>query len=328
MFTLFSMLTSVVFILMLLVAAVRPAHSKLNLFELERRSKIGDRQAKKDLTRERLLRNVVSIQKILLALLQVAAFTFAELAFGMWFGIFIALLIAFGCESIAHLSFIRHTSQKIYNQIEPSVLMFIKKNPFLFRIISGSYKVGDYYNLRIDSREELQHLITESDSVLTSDEKKLIVHSLTFNDRLVKTIMTPRSKIVSIDKAEFLGPLVLDDLHKVGHSRLPVTNGDVNHIVGTLNLKSLLTLDIKKSSTVEKAMDSKVYYINEEQTLHHALVALLHTHHHLLVVVDELKETVGILTLEDIIEALIGRQVVDCFNDHDNLHAVASRKKA
>lgn len=328
MFTLFSILTAVVFILMLLVAAVQPAHSKLNLFELERRSKIGDKQAKKDLARERLLRNIVSMQKILLALLQVAAFTFAELAFGMWFGIFVALLIAFGCESIAHLSLIRHTSQKIYNRIEPSILVFIKKNPFLFRVISGRYRVGDYYNLRIDSREELQHLISESDSVLTSDEKKLVVHSLTFNDRLVKTIMTPRSKIVSIDKAEFLGPLMLDDLHKVGHSRLPVVNGDINCIVGILNLKSLLSLDSKKSLTAEKAMESRVYYINEEQTLHHALVALLHTHHHLLVVVDESKETVGILTLEDIIEALIGRQVVDCFNDHSDLHAVASRKKA
>lgn len=329
MFTFYFTLTIIVFILMLLVAAAQPMHSEYNMFELERRSKLGDRQAKRELAREKSLGDIVSMQKIIVALLQVASFTLAELAFGMWVGITVALLIAFGCESIAHLSLCRHIAQRIYNKIEPTILKFIKNNAFLFKIISGKSKFGNYYNLRIDSREELQHLIAESDSVLTPDEKKMIVHSLSFNDRLVSSIMTPCHKIVSISRLEFLGPLTLDELHKVGHSWLPVIDGDLDHIIGILNTKDLMTLDIKRSLTAEKAMQSKkVYYIREDQTLHYALVALLHTHHHILIVVNESKETVGILTLEDIIKALLGRELVDEFKDHANLHAVASRRKA
>jgi len=328
MFTFYAISTFVVFTLTLLVAAIRPVHSKMNMFELERRSKKGDKQAKSALEREKMLGSVVSLQKIVVAVLQVASFTFAELAFGMIFGIFVAFLIAFGCETIAHHSFFRKLSRKIYSRIEPAILLFIKRNPSLFRIISGAPKMGDYYDLRISSREELQHLVSESDSVLSSDEKKLIVHSLSFNDRLVSSTMTPREKIISINKNEFLGPLLLDDLHKVGHSWLPVVDDNLDHVAGILNIKGLLALDSKKSMTAGKAMQSKVYYIREDQTLHYALVALLHTHHHLLVVVNEARETVGILTLEDIIEALLGREIVDDFIDHDNLRAVSSRKKA
>ena len=328
MFMFYSIATFVVFILTLLVAAVRPPHSKINLYELERRSKNGDKQSKQALSREKMLGSVISLQKIIVAVLQVASFTFAELAFGMLFGIFIAFLLAFGCESIAHLTFFRETSIKIYNRLEPALLRFIKRTPMLFRIISGAPRFGDYYNLRIDSREELQHLVAESDSVLTTDEKKLIVHSLSFNDRPIHSIMTPRRDIVGISKDEFLGPLMLDDLHKVGHSSMPVIDGDLDHIIGVLNIKGLLTLDSKKSTTAEKEMQSKVYYVREDQTLHHALVALLHTHNHLLIVINEVGETVGILTLEDIIEALLGREIVDEFNDHGNLKAVASRKNS
>ena len=171
----------------------------------------------------------------------------------------------------------------------------------------------------------MQHLVAESDGVLTFNEKKLIVNSLSFNDQLVKTVMTARNDISSIDKSEFLGPLALNDLHKVGFSRLPVVDKDIDHVVGILNIKNMLTLDIKNSMTAEKAMDPKVYYIHESQTLQHALAAFLRTHHPLLVVVNESRETVGLLALEDVIEALIGRKIIDEFDSHDSLAAVASR---
>jgi len=160
---------------------------------------------------------------------------------------------------------------------------------------------------------------------LTADEKRLVIHSLSFNDQLINTIMTPRSMIVSIDHLDFLGPLRLDDLHKTGHSRLPVINEDIDHIVGILQISNLLALDVKKSTTAEKAMDPKVYYIREDQTLNHALAAFIRTRHHLFIVVNQFRETVGILSLEDVIEALIGRKIVDEFDQHDDLRAVALR---
>jgi len=327
MLILFDILAFVTFILMLLVASSQPVHSRISVFELERRAKLGNKEAKKDLERERLLGGVLSIKNIVLVILQISSFSFFELGFGMLAGIVSAFVIALGTESLSRWKLFRHFSRKIYAVIEPSMLKFVRKHPLLFRVISGSSGGKDYYDFRIDSREELQHLVTASDSVLTSDEKQLIVHSLTFGDRLVSAVMTPSHMIVTINKSEFLGPLMLNDLHKVGHNHLPVIDGDLNHVIGMLNLKSLMKLDNKKSLTAEKAMDPKIYYIREDETLHHALVAFLHTHHHLLIVINEAKETVGILALEDIIESLLGRKIVDEFDEYDDLRAVAARKK-
>ncbi len=72
-------------------------------------------------------------------------------------------------------------------------------------------------------------------------------------------------------------------------------------------------------------MEKKVYYINQAQTLQHALAAFLSTQHHLFVVVNGYRETAGILTLEDCIEALLGRKIIDEFDTHDDLRVVASR---
>jgi len=114
-------------------------------------------------------------------------------------------------------------------------------------------------------------------------------------------------------------------LHQKGHSRLPVIDGDIDHVIGILHLQSLLALDIKRSVTAEKAMEPRVYYIRQDQTLQHALAAFLRTHHHLFIVVNEFRETVGLLTLEDVIEALLGRKIIDEFDAHDDLRAVALR---
>jgi CBS domain containing-hemolysin-like protein len=131
--------------------------------------------------------------------------------------------------------------------------------------------------------------------------------------------------IDTIHHNEFLGPLTLDELHKKGHSRLPVIKHDIDHVIGILHLQSLLALDIKRSVTAEKAMDSKVHYIHQDQTLQHALAAFLRTKHHMFIVVNEFRETVGLITLEDTMEALLGRKITDEYDTHEDLRAVALR---
>jgi magnesium and cobalt transporter len=118
---------------------------------------------------------------------------------------------------------------------------------------------------------------------------------------------------------------VLDELHKTGHSRFPVIDTDIDHIVGVLHIKDLLRVGAKDSETAEQAMEKRVFYINQEQTLDHALAAFIKTRHHLFVVVNGYRETAGVLTLEDVMEALLGREIVDEFDLHDDLRAVAAR---
>jgi len=323
--TFLAILTFVVFVLLLIAAGARPSSGPMSIFELDRRTVKGDEVAKRMLRREQLLADVMSLQRVLVALLFVVTILLCVATFGWLVGTLIAVFIAIEYGAIARLPFIKKHSGKLYLRAEPYILNFIEKFPSLFAVIRSVPRDSSELNIQIDSKEELQHLINQSGVALSPDEKRLIVHGLSFSDQLVSSIMTPKSVIDSINRAEFLGPLALDIIHKTGHSRLPVIDGDIDHVVGILHAQSLLALDNKRSVTAEKAMESRVLYIREDQTLQHALAAFLRTHHHLLIVINEFRETAGLITLEDVIEALLGRKIIDEFDAHDDLRAVALR---
>jgi len=315
----------VVIVLLALVSGIDPRPSTLGAFELKRRREAGDRTAAEALRRDTLLADVLSLQRVVAAILLVIFVPVAVATFGWFFGIVVAIVVALEYGTLGRTDVVRRQARKLYTRYEPDVLRFVEKFTSVFRVIRSVSPV-EAVQKRLESREELGHLVEGSGTLLSADEKKLILHGLQFNIREVSEVMTPRGVIDSISQKELLGPLVLDDLHKTGHSRFPVIDGDIDHVVGMLYIQDLLTLDAKKrSATVEKAMEPRVFYIHENQTLDHALAAFLRTRHHLFVVVNEYRETVGLLSLEDVIEALLGRKIVDEFDAHEDLRAVAAR---
>lgn len=324
MFVFLTVVTIIVFILLIVVAGARPIRSTMSLFELQRRADDEDQTAAKLLRRERLLCGIYSLQRILTAFLLAITILLLVATFGWLWGTLLALIVSLAYGALSRQAAIERLSRYLYNKIEPALLKFIERFPRLSEIIR-SVPMAEGDNKQLGSRQELQHLVAQSGSVLTDDEKKLIAHSLSFETQPVSEVMTPRSMIDSVPKTELLGPLVLDKLHKTGHSRFPVTDGDIDHVVGMLYIQDLLTLGKKKSATAAKTMEPRVFYIRQDQTLSHALAAFLRTHRHLFIVVNEYRETVGLLTLEDVIEALIGREIVDEFEVHEDLRAVAAR---
>lgn len=324
MFTFLVILLAVVFVKLVLVTGVRPSPSRISNYELERRDAIGDQEAASELRRQQLILDVVSFQRVIVALLLVVFVAVSVVTFEWFFGIIISVIVALEYGAIARIGFLQQWGQKLYGKHEQQILRFVERFSGVFRFVRGA--VPEQPVPRLDSKQELEHLVVESGAVLSHDEKKLITNSLKFDERKVSEIMTPRSVIDSISKRELLGPLVLDDLHKTGHSRFPIIDGDIDHVVGMLHIQDLLTVDARRrSTTTEKAMEPRVFYIKEDQSLQHALAAFLRTRHHLFVVVNEFRETVGLLSLEDIIEALIGRKIVDEFDSHEDLRVVALR---
>jgi CBS domain containing-hemolysin-like protein len=324
MMTFLTVVVVILFIVLVAVASIRPARSSLSLFELERRADAHDHSAEEELRRERLLTDIESLQRVLSALLLVIFVAMSVATFGWLLGTVVALVVALEYGAIARLKFIATRANRLYEKYESHLLHFVEKFAVVFRFIRNTSPAESA--AKLSSKEELNHLVAESGSVLSNDERTLIVNGLGYETRLVSEVMTPRSVIDSVSKTEHLGPLTLDDLHKKGHSRFPVTNGDIDHVVGMLHVHDLLTIDAKRRSTsVEKAMEPRVFYIKDDQTLQHALAAFLRTHHHLFVVVNEFHETVGLLSLEDVIEALLGRKIIDEFDAHEDLRVVAAR---
>lgn len=311
--------------LLVAIAAIRMLRTSMSRFELERRAKVGDEVAQTILHREARLSDLLSVQRALIALLIISIVLTSVSIFGWVVGSIVALVISLEYGLLSRQAIVNKLVQKHYDAFEPKLLGWIEKAPFLFSVLR-TVTIEPIPDPELRSKEQLLHLVERSHDIVSDTQKSLIKHGLTFGAKLVADIMTPRSVIDSIASSELLGPLVLDDLHKTGHSRFPVIEGDIDHVVGMLHIRDLLTLDAgKNTTTAAKAMEQRVFYIKESQTLEHALAAFLKSHHHLFVVVNEYRETVGLLSLEDVIETLLGREIVDEFDTHEDLRVVAAR---
>ena len=325
MFTFLFIVTVLVFVGLVIVAAMRPVYSPYSLSELERRAK-HTAAFKRELERQKQLGDIQTLLRVVTELLFVITTLLLVVTFGWFFGIVFAVIVALFYPALARLKLFTRPGWSLYDSLEPSLLTFVKKFHKLFLFLRDTPFYHPEQYRRFDSREELSELINEAKEVLSSEERTLISSALIFQDKTVESIMTPKNVIDSIKKTEFLGPLVLDELSALGHSRLPVIDKDIHHVVGILHLRDLLSLDNKRSVTVEKAMEPRVYYIHHQDTLEHALAAFLRTRHHLFIVINDERETVGLLTLEDVIEALIGRRIVDEDDIHEDLRAVSKRQ--
>ena len=313
----------VIFLLLLAVTAMYPPRPTLSHFELQRRADNGDKEADLALDRLDLRADIITFLRIIEVLLLVVTVLLSIVAFGWLVGTIIAVVVALEYAAVARLQPVKALSQKLYDKIEPTIIDVVDTLHVPLRFVRGY--IEEAHPRLVGSREELLHVIHESKGVLGTDETRLITHALAFGDLTVSKVMTPRSMIDTISQEELLGPLVLSDLHATGHTRIPVIEGDIDHVVGTLYLQDLLIVAGSKTKKASHAMEPIVFYIHEEQTLSHALAAFLKTHHHLFIVVNQYRETVGLLTLEDVIEALIGRKIIDEFDTHEDLRVVAAR---
>ena len=182
-------------------------------------------------------------------------------------------------------------------------------------------------SLPFHSKEELIDIVKRSESairVLTSDERGIVGHALTFGDKIIGDVMVPRRVVKGVSVEAQVNIKLLKNLHDSGFSRFPVFEGDLDHIVGTLYLKDLVGQAKTNVKKIKDICDSQVYFVNQNKTLNHALNAFLRTKHHLFIVVNEFEEMTGVITIEDIIEQMMGRKIIDEFDRYDDLREVAA----
>lgn len=178
----------------------------------------------------------------------------------------------------------------------------------------------------IHSKEELLEILEATASKLdpvSQDELSIAEHALTFGDKLIGSVMTPKSVVKMIDANAVLGPIVLAELHDSGFSRFPVYKEKEDMIVGTLFLKD--TSEVRTSVKVSEVMHKQVYFVNERAGLDQALNAFLRTHHHQFIVVNEFEDIVGVISIEDVLEQIVGKEIVDEFDQFEDMRAVAQK---
>lgn len=299
--------------------AVQLRSAGLSPFELKRRAESGDGDARKLDEREQLLPRLRTLRRIIEAVCLVLATALTIVVFGWLLGTVVASVLSLLVGTIARLRPVTGFANRFYESREQPLLDMVGGWQWLDWLRGVTQEHRDAI---ATSKAELGYIVERSAGVLTRDELLRIQAGLALDSHSVEDVMTPVSVVDTIDVHESLGPLVLDSLHKTGHSRFPVIEGDINHVVGILYLHDIINLKSAKS-TVKEAMDPRVHYIHEKQSLERALHGFLKTHRHLFVVVNDYRETVGVLTLEDVLETLLGKKIVDEFDRYDDLRAVA-----
>lgn len=306
------------------VSSIVPIIPSLSAYEVNRRKRTKQ-LSEHDQLRIDTHSLIVSLRRLLKRSLLILFTILIVQAIGWFFGAVAAILLASIEPKLSHLQVIRRPSHRLYAKYEQAILLFLQKHERFFAWLFMKPTTPGAVHLH--SKEELLHVVSSAHDILSREEIERITSIVAFNDKTVEQIMTPKSVVDTISKDEILGPLVLDDLHKTGHSRFPVIDGDIDHVVGVLQLRDILTIDTTKRKTakVTSAMDTRVHFIRNDHTLAQALAGFLSTRHHLFVVINEFRETVGIITLEDTLEALLGSRIVDEFDTHDDMRMVAER---
>ncbi len=150
--------------------------------------------------------------------------------------------------------------------------------------------------------------VVEEEGAIKGEEKELIQNIIRFDDTSASAIMTSSADMFVINARE---KLKLEDIIKSGYSRIPVIEGDMNKVIGIINIKDLfkhLTLSGDEID-VRKVMH-KPYFIPENKKIDTLLHQFKRRKHHIAVVVDEHGEVTGVVTLEDVLEELVG-EIID-----------------
>jgi CBS domain containing-hemolysin-like protein len=196
------------------------------------------------------------------------------------------------------------------------MLAVFKRQIFPVTLHTGAYEKEDIIDL-LDRQEK------QSDSRLSKTELRIAKHSLLFSERLVQSVMTPISVVQTVEDGELVGPVLMGQLYDSGFSRFPVFDKQ-RSVVGILFMKDLtMTRDTK---TVKQVMHDTVCYVFVGSALDEVLDAFLKTKQHLFIVVDEYEEIVGVISIEDVLEDILGAEIQDEFDKYDDLRAVAARR--
>lgn len=176
-------------------------------------------------------------------------------------------------------------------------------------------KIFRFKNDDVVTEDEIMTIVEEAeeDGTLNTEETKLIRSVIEFDDLEVGDILVPRVNVVAIDIAS-----TMDEIRKVfdreGYSRIPVYKDSIDTIIGTIHEKDFFNAYLKGKKGIDGIMQN-AFYTTEHAKISDLLRQLQKKKIHIAVVLDEYGGTLGLVTLEDILEELVG----EIYDEHDEV---------
>ena len=308
-------------------SASETAFSSLNQIRLKSRAEDGDSSAARVLAMAEQYDKLLSTILIGNNIVNIAAASIGTILFTRMLGaergatvstiVLTIIVLIFG--EVTPKSLAKEMPEKVATAVSPFlVLLMALMTPLTWLFTQWKKLLGHFvHSGEADTitEGELMTMVSEAenDGELTDRESELIRSAIEFDDVEVEEILTPRVDVVAVED-----DIPLDELAQTfaesGYSRLPVYHGTIDNIIGVVHEKDFYIARLKKATKIDDLVVPTLYTTGSTQ-ISQLLRTLREQHHHLAVVVDEYGGTEGIITLEDILEELVG----EIWDEHDEV---------
>ena len=308
-------------------SASETAFSSLNQIRLKSRAEDGDSSAARVLAMAEQYDKLLSTILIGNNIVNIAAASIGTILFTQMLGaergatmstiVLTIIVLIFG--EVTPKSLAKEMPEKVATAVSPFlVLLMALMTPLTWLFTQWKKLLGHFvHSGEADTitEGELMTMVSEAenDGELTDRESELIRSAIEFDDVEVEEILTPRVDVVAVEDDILLEELA-QTFAESGYSRLPVYHGTIDNIIGVVHEKDFYIARLKKATKIDDLVVPTLYTTGSTQ-ISQLLRTLREQHHHLAVVVDEYGGTEGIITLEDILEELVG----EIWDEHDEV---------
>lgn len=248
-------------------------------------------------------------------------------------GILTILILLFGEITPKTLATIH--SEKLSLAYAPVIHLFMKlMTPLIF--IVNNLSMAVLFLLRVDpnarhnvmTENELRTIVDVSheEGVIESEEKEMIYNVFDLGDAKAKDVMVPRVNVTFADIESSYDELIAL-FREDKYTRLPIYEDSKDNVVGTINMKDLLLYDNNKNDFHIKDVLREAHFTYEYKAISELLLEMRKSSFNIAIVLDEYGETAGLITLEDILEEIVG-EIHDEYdeNEEENIRALSDRE--
>ena len=267
--------------------------------------------------------NIVNISASSLSTIVVTR-AFGDMYVGVGTGILTLLVLIFG-------EITPKTSATLYS--ETMALRFAKPIYMIMQVLTPVIFIVDKLSqgvlrlLHVDpnkkqdaiTEDELRTIVEVSheEGVIESDEKKMIYNVFDFGDSVAKDIMVPRIDMTFIDVNATFSE-VIEVFREVKYTRYPVYEETTDNVIGIINIKDLLLTENQKKFCIRDYLREPLYTYEFKKTAE-LMVELRKTQNNIAIVLDEYGATAGLITLEDMLEEIVGEMRDEYDEDEEDL---------
>lgn len=192
---------------------------------------------------------------------------------------------------------------------------FVKFLEFSTNIVSKLFGVTGNEEETV-TEEEIRMMVDvgEEKGTIELNEKEMINNVFEFNDRIVSEIMIPRTEIFALDSNLSMTEAISEITEDYKYSRIPVYKDNIDQIIGILYVKDML-LEQKNKNTKIKNLVKDAYFVSETKIISELFAEMRRSKKQIAIVLDEYGGTAGLVTMEDILEEIVG----DIFDEFDDI---------